>query len=148
MNQKKSMIIFHMVFVAVIALLIVTQGQTLSKEKNDSMHLTVQKTDSNSVSLNWETIFEANYYKVFRAEVAADVDPTAEDIKYVELGVSETNEFLDNYIKKDGENTEAETAKENTTYLYYVTAIDAWEKEITKSDIVKFSLGVKVEMTQ
>jgi hypothetical protein len=137
-----------MVFVSVIALLIVTQGQTLINKKNDSMHLTVQMTDSNSVSLNWETIFEANYYKIFRAEVTAAVDSTTEDIKYVELGISETNEFLDNYIKKDGENTDAKTTKESMAYLYYVTAIDAWEKEISKSDIVKFSLNVKIEEIQ
>lgn len=149
MNQTNNRSIFyHSIFILAVALLLVIQGNTLAGKNNDSMKLTVELTDSNVVQLNWKTIFEANYYKVFRAEVSTDTDPTAKDIEYIELGVSETNEFSDSNIKKDGEKVSDETLKEDTVYLYYVAAIDAWEKEIEKSEVVKFNFPIKLEKIQ
>jgi len=125
--------------------MIVNQGQTLTAMNDDALKLTVELTDSNKIQLSWKTVFEANYYKIFRAAVAADIEPTANDVEYIELAVSETNEFSDNFIKSDGEIVDGNTLKEKSSYLYYVVAIDAWEKEIEKSEVVKFSFPLKLE---
>ncbi|MEE9431072.1 MAG: hypothetical protein V3V16_08535 [Melioribacteraceae bacterium] len=146
-STKKYRIVFHAIFILVVALLFVTQGKTQSQNEtsNDAIQLTAQLTDSNTVTLNWDTIFEANYYKVYRAEVDAKFDSTNNEIQYVELGISESNEFIDSYIKKDGENAVEKNAENTSVFLYYITAIDAWEKEIGVSNVVRLALPLDVE---
>lgn len=139
LNRKKTKFLYHFAIVLAVTLLTIpTKGKDLSNE-NEGMSLKVQVNEENQIVLNWDIVEDANYYKVFRAEVTSGEDSTNENAKYFEMGISEVNQFMHNFLGIDGENNEVSTS---SSFLYYITAIDAFEKEIERSEVVKLSLPV------
>jgi len=139
-GTKKNLIITHLTIILAIAFLTITQGNCLSDTTD--MNLTIKISENSKVLLKWDGVSDANYYKIYRTEVNSEENTTAANLDYVILGTSEVTEFAHDYFDQIGDSPEV---TKNSSYLYYVTAIDALEKEIGTSNIVKFSLPLQVE---
>lgn len=136
MNQNKVVTFLgHLLFVSTIVFIVISNDEISA----DSLKLYVYLDDKNEARLKWNTIIDANYYKVYRAKVDTDVDPLlTKNIKFTEFGRTEINNFIDKYIISA---KLIRKVNKPATYFYYVTAIDVWEKIMNKSEIVKLSIS-------